>query len=488
MKHSDLFSDFLRDTVDLNQTRVSNLEKSTEAIQNFVDDSAWEPEIDNWMAQGSWAHKTIIKPVDQGEFDADLLVFIHPVVGWEAKDYIDKLYSTFTSNGTYKSKVRRWSHCVTITYANDKKIDVAPVIINRNGYQQLEVCNRDTNKFEPTEPRQYTNWMILQNSYSGSNTFRKVTRIIKYLRDIKGTFTCSSVLLTTIVGYHISFLDRHGKEFVDTPTALKTVFGRLDDYLQGNTQKPSVVNPFLTTEDFACDWTDDQYSNFRTVINRYRGWIDDAFDEEDRKTSIAKWRRVFGDEFAADVVLDEAKSVSKAALEKVLDGVSAAALLASDTVQDLVSLVRRVGERALPANFDRQSHMQQPRWRVAPKPSFAVHVQATLYRNKGYGRIREVQSLEPLPEGYWIEFRPLLANGLPLGSMDYRIEWRITNTDLAAFLDRKSMRGGFERAERDQSHSEELKYRGIHLAEAFVIRKRDETQVAQSAPFRVMIE
>jgi len=33
-----------------------------------------------------------------------------------------------------------------------------------------------------------------------------------------------------------------------------------------------------------------------------------------------------------------------------------------------------------------------------------------------------------------------------------------------------------------------LKYRGVHLVEAFVIRKRDEVLVGQSEPFRVMIE
>ena len=40
--------------------------------------SAYKPHLHGWMEQGSWAHKTIIKPVDQGEFDADLIVFVQP--------------------------------------------------------------------------------------------------------------------------------------------------------------------------------------------------------------------------------------------------------------------------------------------------------------------------------------------------------------------------------------------------------------------------
>src|SRR5437016_12099291 len=98
------------------------------------------------MAHGSWAHKTIIRPVDGGEFDADLIVFVEHVDGWTAAMYIDELYRAFRENATYKDKVNRWSHCVTISYANDKKIDVAPCITNRTNY--LEVCNRTKDQFE----------------------------------------------------------------------------------------------------------------------------------------------------------------------------------------------------------------------------------------------------------------------------------------------------------------------------------------------------
>ena len=84
MKHVDLFDEFLNDTVNLNETRVKELEASTEAIKNAIRASNWLPRISGWMEQGSWAHKTIIKPVDQGEFDADLIVMVNPVEGWDA--------------------------------------------------------------------------------------------------------------------------------------------------------------------------------------------------------------------------------------------------------------------------------------------------------------------------------------------------------------------------------------------------------------------
>ena len=483
MKHTQLFADFLRDTVNLNATRVTQLENSTTAIQNFVNASSWGAEIDSWMPQGSWAHKTIIKPVDQGEFDADLLVFVHPVEGWDAATYINELYSSFQATETYRSKSRRWSHCVTITYANDKKIDVAPVIINRLGYQRLEVCNRDSNSFELSEPRQYTDWLIEQNSYSGGNSFRKVTRLIKYLRDIKHTFTCPSVLLTTLLGYRISLIDSFGTGFSDTPTALKTVFGRLDDWLQANPFKPSVTNPYLPSEDFATTWTDTQYENFRTVIHRYRGWIDDAYGEADRYESIAKWRRVFGDEFAADVVIEEAKSVSKAALQTL----SVTASLARDVAQDLVTLVKSYGRHALPRGFDLLPHMQRPKWRRAPTQSLSVQVRAKLYRSKGFGEVGSVRSLEVLQPGGWLYFTAHTNTGVAYPTYDFEVQWRITNTDIAA-ADARQLRGGFNDPHEGNGRWEQLEFRGVHLAEAFVIRRRSVELVGASDPFHVVIE
>ncbi len=239
MKLISHFDDFLRDVVNLNSTRLTQLESSVEAIKNFIRASAWEPRIRGFAEQGSWAHHTIIKPVEGGAFDADLLVFVDPVDGWDAKRYVDELYKVFNGSGTYAEKARRWSHCVTITYAGERKIDIAPCVKDRGGITRREVCNRDTNEFERSEPDAYTTWITDRNTWSGGNSFRKVTRLVKYLRDIKGTFTCPSFLLTTLLGDQV----RQSDSFSDVPTALKVLVGRLDDVLQAHAQTPTVVNP-----------------------------------------------------------------------------------------------------------------------------------------------------------------------------------------------------------------------------------------------------
>ena len=481
MKHVDLFNDFMRDTVNLNDTRIRELETSITTIKDAVRASDWKPHLNGWMAHGSWAHKTIIRPVDSGEFDADLIVFVEHVAGWTAATYIDELYNAFRANATYKDKVNRSSHCVTVSYASEKKIDVAPCLTNRT--DALEVCNRTSNRFEQTEPKQYTEWLVEQNGYSGSNSFRKVTRLVKYMRDIKESFTCSSVLLTTLLGHCISSTDKDSADLSDLPTAFRTIFGRLDDLLQKFPLKPRVPNPFLTTEDFAGAWkTEEQYTNFREKFHTYRGWIDEAYSEQNRSDSIANWRRVFGDEFAKGVSLEEGKSVSKAIVASVRTTLAEA----SQFTGDLVDALNRFGARILPSTFDKKAYMEAPKWPRAG--NMAVSLRADLHRNKyGTQKIGAVSSLDPLQSGNWLQFRAVTSTGVPFDSATYRVMWRVTNTDEAA-AQANELRGGFEKPEADNSRWESLKYRGVHLVEAFVILKRTNAIAGQSPAFRVVIE
>ncbi|WP_437940614.1 SMODS domain-containing nucleotidyltransferase [Sorangium sp. So ce341] len=481
MKFIEHFNNFLSDTVNLNQTRIDRLESSVVAIKNVIRDSDWDPKVRGFASQGSWAHKTIIKPTEGGTFDADLLVYVDPVVGWDAAAYVNSLCEVFEDHGTYKDKVKAWEYCITITYAGDFKIDVVPCVRDRV-WAGHEVCNRKENRFEVSKPAEYTAWLIERNTWTGSNAFRKVTRLLKYLRDIKGTFTCASVLLTTLLGYRIAVPDQYNTEpFDDVPTALRTIVDRLDDWLQLHQSKPAVLNPVLPTEDFARLWDDAKYSNFREKIHLYRGWIDDAYKEPDRDESIGKWRRVFGDDFAAGVEL-EAASISKTAVVALA---RANVSVASEGF-DMVNLLSVYGSKAIPEGINRLPYMHRPKWQVVTSGQFPVSVTMSLYSTRNGSLIRRVDDLSALPKGCWVKFDVFGPGGVPL-SKDYVVHWRITNTDREA-IQAKRLRGGFNVANDGTSHWEALSYRGLHLAEAFVLRKRDQRLVAQSAPRFVVIE
>ena len=125
--------------------------------------------------------------------------------------------------------------------------------------------------------------------------------------------------------------------------------------------------------------TEEQYTNFREKIHTYREWIDDAYNEKDRSESIAKWRRVFGEEFAKGVAIEEGKSVSKAIVANVRIALDEARQFSGD----LVDAIKRFGARVLPANFDKKSYMEAPKWKSSGQ-NMPVVVRADLHR-KSYG-------------------------------------------------------------------------------------------------------
>ncbi|MDP1730328.1 MAG: nucleotidyltransferase [Devosia sp.] len=415
MKLVTQFDEFLQNTVNLNATRVSLLEDSVETLKSVIRNSEWKPRVAGFSVQGSWAHKTIIRPVAGAAFDADLVVFVHPVEGWEPKDYVNELNATLREVAAYADKTRRYSHCVTVEYAGERKIDIAPCLVDRVSRNSFEVCNRDANRYEMSNPDAYTSWLVDRNRWSGANSFRKVTRLVKYLRDIKTTFTCPSVLLTTVLAERMGQADQGNGEFADVPSALRTLFQRLDDWLQPRILKPRVGNPVLQQEVLSDLLTDDQYKNFRNKISTYRGWIDDAYAEPDRAASIVKWRRVFGDEFAKAVAVDEARRVAVAV---------AAADGPGGIVSDLVEKVRALGRAALPAVFGQFNYMKQPAWRRELQGDLGVLLAATLHGGKGKLVIRDVSPLSVLPKEFWLKFRVQTTVGLPL-SGDYAVQWRV---------------------------------------------------------------
>ena len=457
MKLVARFTDFLTAIVNLNQTRIDTLEDRIDTIEDFLENSDYGAPIRSFSKQGSWAHKTIIRPPNGKEFDADLVVYVDAVEGWTPRNYILKLRRVFLNTDRYRDMTVLKTRCVRLNYAGDFHLDVVPIVVTRNGNTiTYSVCNRVDDVFEPSDGDGYADWWHQQNAYA-SGQLKSVVRLLKYLRDIKGTFSIKSVLFTTIVGERTSALDQlmPGK-FADVPIALKTVVGRLDDWLQDNEKMPDVRNPALPTETFTRKWTQDEYDTFREKIHDYRKWIDDAYDEEDRDESIRKWRRVFGKDFAKGETVDRATTALVQLAESVERG------------RDLVAVVIAHGRdilRRMPRNF---LHVEPP-----PRMSgnrIPVRVVAHEKRAERDAILRRLQSAEPIDARSGIAFEALTNAGLPFPK-DYDVKWQVVNTDRAAAAE-NALRGEFYRSETHGCRYEPTKYRGVHWVQAFLINKR----------------
>lgn len=292
-----MFNRFMDSHVNLNKTRLDRLNNHVDAVKAYLRESNLR--IKNIYPQGSYAHRTIIKPAKKNkEFDVDIIVQIEQNNNWHAKEYIENIYTIFKNNPTYKNKVCLGSRCVTLNYAGDFHLDVVPMV-RTDGFwkwlwfgEEYQITNRHTNMGELTNSFGYNEWLNKKNDIISNNYFIDSIKLIKYLRDYKQNFSVKSILLNTILGNLISSKDKGSPEFKNLPTAFKTILNRLNDWLEKNPQMPIVKNPSLEKENFNRHWDEIKYQNFRKKIALYTRWINEAYNA-DNKSSKQKWQRIF---------------------------------------------------------------------------------------------------------------------------------------------------------------------------------------------------
>ena len=300
-KNNQEFADFLKDEVNINQSRLDRLETSVGAVNDYLKGNLTG--YQRMDRQGSYALGTIIKPVDDNdEYDADIQIVMNadiqivmnPNPKWEAKDYVLEINRTLAGNKTYADKLRLKTRCVTIDYAGDFHLDVVPrVTINGKHY----VCNRIDNKFEETDGNGYRDWFNEKNRITGGN-LKRVVRLLKHLRDDKNSFTAKSILLTTLAGNTIKASDEGTTAVSTVADTLETVLSRMSDYLQQHPNMPEIKNPVrCRTEDFNRHWDQRRYANFRNRIQSYAQTAKQAKAEPSAEKATKLWRDLFGDRF-----------------------------------------------------------------------------------------------------------------------------------------------------------------------------------------------
>lgn len=435
MKLVKNFDAFLKNRVNLSDKRIEQLDARVTAVGSYLS-TGTDVIAENFVElipQGSYAQRTIINPVAANdEFDADVLLEMNEIDGWDAEDYVQELYTVFRSSSTYRDMVSRRSRCVVVNYANEFHMDVVPYL-ERHG--ERYITNRNTNTFELTNPEGFNAWLEDQNRLTGGRLV-KVIRLMKYVRDFKNNFSVKSVILSILLGNRVSdgALWSDPDHYKDVPTALKNIVGDLDTYLQANLSMPSIDDPSCPSENFNHRWDQDEYANFRNWIHTYSGWINDAFDEADQDESYRKWRKLFGDDFGTYAF----STITKAAQEHL-------------TRTDVTDTEENITDRwGIPVSLDRRYRVQL-RGRLRQKPGFRHYDLPA--RGNVVGKSRT------------IDFR-ISANNVP---PPFDVYWKVRNTGKEA-LDANSMRGQVVRDGGSTSRAEPTAHAGRHYVEVYIVK------------------
>ncbi len=435
MKFIEHFRIFLRDTVNLNQSRLDTLEGHVEAIKSHLcSHEELSKLIIKTVPQGSWAHLTIIKPLEGREFDADVLLELHEQSEWSPKDYLCNLRAALIDSDRYKDKTTLKNRCVRVQYAGDCHVDLVP-FIRADGVGNI--VNRADNKFEATNPEGVTAWFDDQNQLAGGE-LRRVTRLVKYLRDIKGTFTAKSIILTTLLAARVNPATTDA--YADTPTALRSLMTALANYLDGYPETPpSVPDPSTRGATFDHRWPNDKtvYQNFRRKVRDYANKIDSAYSEPDSAKSMNLWQEIFGEAFGYDPK------------RAVLAGVTTA--------------------NALPCSENEQ-FITDPEFGVSMPQTLKhrVRVSCRVLPMRGF-RDGELSRIGHVDRGRILEFS--VANCT--APKPYLVYWKIKNTGQEA-ASTKCLRGDIHCV---PTRNESTLYRGQHWVECYIVK--DGTCVAR---------
>jgi SMODS domain-containing protein/adenylyl/guanylyl cyclase-like protein with sensor domain len=454
MKHVNKLNEFMVNTVNLNQSRIDTLTTRVDVVDRFLkNDTVFGEIYIETGLQGSYAHKTIIKPSSKSpEFDADLILYLTEKEDWEPKDYIEELFKRFKENSNYKNIVCRGTRCVTLDYAGEFHLDVVPCIKRDTLWsgETFHICNRNENIVEKTNPIGYTQWLQDKNSEVENNNLIKTIRIIKYLRDIKQTFSCKSILLTTLIANQVGGFEGLFDDYVDLPTTLKIIINNLNSYLQDNEVMPIVSNPVDEEEDFNRHWNQDKYANFRTQIKKYNDWINDAFDEGEQEESIKKWQKIFGEEFGA-ASTHKSSSIREAASSQ-------------DT------------------NFPIPAYVESPPWKILrsivnPKIKVTIHK-----ANDGSPAIAEMsKNIIGSPVGKNLKVRMEYLGGVSNG---FSLYWQIVNTGDEA-IGAGDMRGKIVYG--GDVRWEDTRYKGVHWVECFIVDDKRKVCTGRSGRYFVHV-
>lgn len=426
------FTSFLDNKVNLNQTRLDRLNAAVSALDDYLqDEHGLGPMFQDMVPQGSLAHRTIIRPQGDGEYDADVLVHMEPVDGWEAKDYITAIHEALGRSERYKAK-RRWrSRCITLDYAGDFHIDVVPLVDRWDG---KHICNRVTNAFERSAPDDFTIWLEDKGRETNDNLVKTI-RLFKYLRDHKDTYTVRSVVLTALLAELVQPVWDGSEPFKDIPTTLNTLATRLSEHLNSHPTDPPFVTDAGTGLNLASRWSSENYRGFRRAFINQAASINDAYQTTDLEEARDKWRALFGDSFA----------------------------------QHTGRALKRAVTSALPAQA-------APNEQFIDKTfGFPVHLDAAY-------KVKVVGYLEP-KNGFRKLSLPMRGNQVEkYRTLRFKVEgctvpqphdvyWKIRNYgDEADQVDQ--LRGDMHPDDGSRSRTETTKYKGHHYVEVYVVRNR----------------
>lgn len=194
----------------------------------------------------------------------------------------------------------------------DFHLDVVPCIAPGGFDDVLYVPDRGFNKWIPSHPIGYITLLEELNQKHGEKV-RPLGRLLKHFRNYHmKNRRPKSYWLGALLVYHIrESLDMSQPLAVLFRDLLDEIYAQYDHLLStSDTATPNIKDPMLG-HNISWNWERSHFETFMRRIDEGRKWATEALEvEDDQKSAVNLWQKVFGEEYFPSEVVHTAKQAA----------------------------------------------------------------------------------------------------------------------------------------------------------------------------------
>jgi hypothetical protein len=281
------FEQFL-ESISIGYPQIPRMESAAATISSFLRSSYSLPSEAVFL-QGSYPNGTAVEPVEDGEYDLDI-VCVCVGGGLTADQALDDLTRRFESDGRFRDRIIAKKPCVRLEYAEDDvgkfHVDVVPVHPTAKPSPPLEAPRRGEG-WHGTAPAEYTAWCLAQG-----DLYARTVKAAKRWRDEQQTVrqAIKSIVLQVLVAEHMPSESSDAGRLAATFRNMHAALGSL-------TAPPVVTNPVLPIENLAKRWSSESFASFQKELKEAVEWSQKAVTTTDVIEAADAWRELLGNDF-----------------------------------------------------------------------------------------------------------------------------------------------------------------------------------------------
>lgn len=289
--------------IQLDKTRFERMETAYKAVYDLLkkDETFFKDLEIELYSHGSTRIGTPIKPINEDDFDLDMVLHIYDLhSNHKPADIYNALVRVIESDAYYKSICEKKNRCVRLNYKSDFHIDILPgCMISIYDKERLAIPERHLQQWSSSNPKGFGGWFLniansVQNSmlkvYSkmlieakieseplpenlyDKTPLQSAVQLIKRYRDLyfqNKNYPVSSIVLTTLMAKYYNGEDSIYDTIDKITLKIKTDYANA---VKSNIRF-KVLNPVNSDEDFTDSWTNNEYTTFNNfVTDFYNKW------------------------------------------------------------------------------------------------------------------------------------------------------------------------------------------------------------------------